>query len=63
MIVIDDDSPPVFWSATRETLDNVCRDIRHACPKARVVWEQSPESVDDRGEPDIHGMPSFTNQK
>lgn len=45
VIVIDEGSPAVFWSANRETLDNICRDIRHACPNARVIWDDTGESV------------------
>jgi len=63
VIVIDEGSPPVFWSGSREILDTVCRAIRHACPKVCVIWEQSPESVDDSGEPDVHGTSSSTDPK
>ena len=43
VIVIDKGEPPVFWSPNRETLDIVCRSIQHACPSARVVWEDAGE--------------------
>ena len=41
VILTGDDAPPVFSSASREVLEQVCRRIHPLCPTARVVWQEA----------------------
>lgn len=42
VIVLGDNSPPVFWSVERKTLDALCEHVRRSRPMARVVWQEAP---------------------
>ena len=42
MIVLGDNSAPVFSSKERKTLEDVCDHVRRSRPTARVVWEELP---------------------
>ena len=42
VIVLGDNSAPVFWSRERKTLEDVCDHVRRSHPIARVVWEELP---------------------
>ena len=45
VILFDDHTPTAFWSSQREVLDNLCRQLHHTCPTARVAWQAAPESA------------------
>lgn len=40
VIVLGDNSTPVFWSVERKSLEGVCEHIRRSCPTAHVVWQE-----------------------
>lgn len=37
VILLGDDSPPIFWSFVREDLERVCAVLQRTCPTARVA--------------------------
>lgn len=47
VIVLEDDRPPVFWSAVRQDLEKTCALLRTTCPTARVVWLSDSEDTPD----------------
>lgn len=46
VIVFDEREPPLFWSDRRDALEILCKRLKTNCPKARVIWEETPRNVE-----------------